>query len=337
MIKVLRPGLMTTVQDLGRTGYQKYGVITSGAMDPLAHRIANLLVGNSGNEAALEITLVGPAIQFEEDTLIAITGADLSPTIDGEQVRAWRPVLVKRGACLDFKYAQKGCRAYLAIAGGIDIPIVMGSQSTYLRAKVGGYKGRALKAGDRLSVGSSSALSKQTLKQLAFQCGNKPFAESRWAASENLYPSLEKRRSVRAMKGLQFHWFQTASQTGFFENPFYVTSESDRMGYRLKGPALQLKQAKDMISEAINIGSIQVPPDGNPIILLADRQSIGGYPKIGQIASIDLPLVAQTKPGEQISFTEISLEKAQELYVEMEVSIEQLTQGIYLKMTQEGA
>lgn len=333
MINVLRPGLMTTVQDLGRPGYQKYGVITSGAMDPLALRIANLLVGNTENAAALEITLAGPSIQFEEDALIAITGGDLSPTADGTQVRAWRPVLVKKGTLLDFKYAKKGCRAYLAVAGGIDVPIVMGSKSTYLRAAVGGYRGRALKAGDSLSFGPYSALSKNMMELLSVQ--NKPFAESSWAAAESLYPSLENDKPVRTMKGPQFHWFQPASQTVFFEKPFSVTTESDRMGYRLKGSALQLKERKEMISEAINIGSVQVPPDGNPIILLADRQSVGGYPKIGQIATIDLTLVAQKKPGETISFEEISLEQAQELYLEMRASVEQLKQGIYLKIIRE--
>ncbi|MFS0644368.1 biotin-dependent carboxyltransferase family protein [Siminovitchia sp. 179-K 8D1 HS] len=335
MIKVLRPGLMTTVQDLGRTGYQKYGVITSGAMDSLAHRIANLLVGNNETEAALEITLIGPAIQFEEDALIAITGGDLSPAVDGKQVRSWRPVFVKKGTRLDFKYAVKGCRAYLAVAGGIDVPIVMGSKSTYLRAAVGGYKGRALQAGDSLLFGPCSTISKKIMEHLSGQCQNKPFAESSWAAAEGLYPSLENHKPIRTMKGPQFYWFQTASQADLFEKPFSVTTESDRMGYRLKGPSLHLKETKEMVSEAINTGSIQVPPDGNPIILLADRQSVGGYPKIGQIASADLPLIAQTKPGETISFEEISLEEAQELSLEMETSIEQLKQGIHLKITQE--
>ncbi|WP_144460637.1 biotin-dependent carboxyltransferase family protein [Siminovitchia fortis] len=332
MIQILKSGLLDTIQDLGRTGYQKYGIIVSGAMDKLAHRLANLLVGNPENEAALEMTLMGPKIQFETDALISICGGDLQPSISGNPVPMWRPVFVKKGAKLDFRYAKKGCRAYLAAAGGFDIPTVMGSKSTYLRARLGGYHGRALKAGDRVPFGLPSEVSEKINTGLA---GSRYFTPSSWSVADDVYPAMEEPMAIRTIKGPQFDWFDEKSQIDFYQKEYEVTAQSDRMGYRLEGRPLNLKQQRDMISDAINFGTIQVPPDGKPIILMADRQSVGGYPKIGQIASVDLPVVAQAKPGERISFTEITSEEAQVLYIEREKLIEQVKQGILLKMKQE--
>ncbi|MBD8004335.1 5-oxoprolinase subunit C family protein [Bacillus norwichensis] len=335
MIRILKSGLLDTIQDLGRIGYQKYGVIVSGAMDSFSHRLANVLVGNLEKEAALEMTLSGPEMLFETDALIAICGGHLSPVINGESVPMWRPVLIKKGTKLQFGYAQKGCRAYLAVAGGFDVPPVMGSKSTYLRASLGGYQGRSLQTNDTLLFGKPSEASEKLIAGLSAGHNDRSFITGSWCIAEDMYLYRKHPAAIRVLKGAQFDWFDNNSQLEFYQKEFKVSSQSDRMGYRLEGPSLALEQSKDMISDAINFGSIQVPPDGRPIVLMADRQSVGGYPKIGQIASVDLPSVAQTKPGEIISFTEITTEKAQALYIEREKLIAQVKLGISLKLNRE--
>ncbi|WP_272466534.1 biotin-dependent carboxyltransferase family protein [Terrihalobacillus insolitus] len=332
MISLTKPGLLTSVQDLGRYGFQKYGVITSGVMDQLAHRTSNLLVGNEENEATIELTLLGPVIDFEEDKLISICGGNLSPSINGEPVRLWRPILVKEGSQLRFGQCISGCRAYLAIAGGIGVPNVMDSKSTYLRAGLGGFKGRALNVGDKLETKHINDVSARMIDELSKCSGDENFAETDWSVASDLFPSYEKIPSIRVMKGRQYHLFSKESQDTFFSQPFEITPQSDRMGYRLKGPSLSLEEASEMLSEAVNFGTIQVPSDGNPIVLLADRQTTGGYPKIGQIATVDLPLMAQLKPGDLVRFVEVSHEEAQHLYLEREMKIQQLKQGILLKL-----
>lgn len=331
MLTVIKPGLLTSVQDLGRFGYQKYGVIASGVMDQLAHRLSNILVGNEEKETTLEITLLGPVIQFEKDALIAICGGDLSPSINGIPVRMWRPIFIKKGSKLTFGPAIAGTRSYLAVAGGFDIPEVMESKSTYLRAGLGGFHGRGLIAGDTIHFNSPGEFSQQKLEYLSEQVGDQPFAEMEWSVSSELIPLHRRDPSIRVIRGRQFDLFSEDSKTKLFNDPFMVTPQSDRMGYRLKGPFLQLEKPEEMISEAVSFGTIQVPSEGNPIILLADRQTTGGYPKIGQIATVDLPLIVQAKPGDHIRFKEISHEEAQILYLQREVNINKLKQGILLK------
>lgn len=329
-MKIIRPGLLTSIQDLGRQGVQKYGVIVSGAMDPFALRIANLLVGNEEGQAALEITLMGPSIEIEEDTLIAITGANLSPTINGVSVPLWRPIYIKQGSTLQFGTPVSGCRAYLAVAGGFDTPDVLGSKATYLRAGIGGFQGRALKNGDALT---HSTLSKQAIertKLLSERIGDDPFVTTDWCVSHSILPAYKRNPVLRVIPGCEFHEFAPESREHFYASRFQVTPQSDRMGYRLQGPTLALAQPLELISEAVSTGTIQVPPEGNPIVLLADRQTIGGYPRIGQIATVDLPVIAQVKPGESIQFLEISLEEAQQQYLLRERDILQLKQGMTL-------
>jgi antagonist of KipI len=331
MIKVLKPGLLSSIQDLGRTGYQKFGVIASGAMDPFSHRMANLLAGNEENDPSLEITMMGPALTFEEDTLISICGGDLSPSIDGQPIRTWRSVFVKKGSELKFGGCQKGCRAYLAAAGGFAVPEVMNSKSTYLRAGLGGYKGRALKSGDVLETGKPSLQSLKMTEYLSKQLLDKTFVENDWGIASKLIPETAGNPEIRVTRGRQFDLFSHESRVQLFNHAFEVTAQSDRMGYRLKGPALALSEHAEQISEAVNFGSIQVPPDGNPIVLLADRQTTGGYPKIGQVAAVDLPLLAQAKPGDALRFAEISNEQAQQLLIKREMRLKELKQGIFLK------
>ncbi|WP_285842880.1 biotin-dependent carboxyltransferase family protein [Metabacillus litoralis] len=333
-ITTLRSGLLTTIQDLGRYGYQKYGVIVSGAMDSYSLRIANLLVGNSEGEAALEITLMGPTLLFEKDMLIAITGGDLSPTIEGASVPLWRPVFVKKGSKLQFGLQKSGCRAYLAVAGGFAVNEIMKSKSTYLRAEIGGYQGRAIQEGDILEVNSMSEGAFSQIEKLKNKQNKRPFQPANWSVRWNEFLPLIKNPNIRVLQGAQYEKFTSHSKEQFFTQSFRVSPQSDRMGYRLSGPAIELEEKLEMLSEAVAHGTIQIPPDGNPIILLADRQTTGGYPKIGQVATVDLPVIAQVMPGQSISFTEITLEDAERLYLEKEKNLRQLAVSITYKLKQ---
>lgn len=330
---VIRPGLLSSIQDQGRYGFQKYGVIVSGAMDSYALRVANILVGNKENEGVLEMTLMGPTLRLEQDMLIAITGGDMVPTINEVPVPMWRPVYVKQGSVLVFKGCKPGCRSYLAVAGGYDIPAVMGSKSTYLRAGIGGLEGRALLAGDVLSLqNSQSAQSCRLIKQLASELLGREFAATDWYAPKTYILDSSPSTTVRVTYGSQYEYFSPESKEQFFNQPFRVTPQSDRMGYRLAGPELTLREPLEMISEAVVLGTVQVPPDGNPIILLADRQTAGGYPKIAQVAAVDVAVIAQSRPGAQIRFQAISLQEAEQLHLEREEYLRQLRQAIALRL-----
>jgi antagonist of KipI len=335
-VRVIRPGLLTSVQDAGRYGFQKHGVIVSGAMDPFAQRIANLLVGNEGTVATLEMTLKGPTLEFQEDALISLCGGNLSPTVGGVSVPLWKPIYMKKGSVLDFGHCRSGTRAYLAIAGGWSVPTVMDSRSTYLRAGIGGYLGRGLQAGDELADGEPTRLGVLIANRLSNQSDVTAFAAADWGVTHELIPSYSGEPTIRAMRGNQFDWFTAESRHSFFTEPYRVTPQSDRMGYRLDGPLLELTEQTELISEAVAFGTVQVPSEGKPIVLLADRQTTGGYPKIAQIATVDLPLMAQTKPGDFIRFTEISREEAEWLLLVRESEIRQLKTGIMLKYTKEG-
>lgn len=331
MITILKPGLLTTIQDSGRYGYQRYGVVASGVMDPFAHRVANILVGNEENSPVLEMTIVGPVLKFEQDTLISICGGDLAPTVNGRPIENWKPVLIKSGSVLRFGNCKSGCRAYLAAAGGFKIPEVMESKSTYLRAGIGGYQGRALKMGDRLFTEAFGELSSRIMLALHESGSMDGVVRANWRINwESFY---QRTSCIRVIKGRHFHLFTTKSQESFYQERFIVTTYSDRMGYRLRGPNLELKNQVEMISEAVCFGTIQVPADGNPILLLADRQTTGGYPKIGEVASVDLSALAQVKPGDSLRFREISCKDAQLLLIEREKKIKLLTKGIFLKFS----
>lgn len=317
VFEVIKPGLQTTVQDLGRTGFQRHGIVVSGAMDSYALIMANFLVGNVKNAAGLEITLTGPKLYVKKSCIIAITGADMSPMINREPVPMWTNIRVEKDSIIEFGSLKSGCRAYLAVNGGIDVPVVMGSRSTYLKAKIGGYEGRALKSGDILSTGEDYVVSPSKLK-------------NRRRLSYELIPTYTKEIQLRVMKGPQWDMFKKESQEQFFSSNFLVTNQSDRMGYRLTGTTLELKSAKEHITDPIPLGSIQVPSNGEPIILLADRQTTGGYPKIATIISVDISKVAQAKPGDIIHFTPIEIEESHKLLREENRVIE-LLKFLYLK------
>ena len=325
-LRIRRPGLLTTVQDLGRFGYQQDGIIVSGAMDALALRVANLLVGNPETAACLEITLLGPRICFEADGIIALTGAQLSPTLNDQPVSLNRSVWVAAGTELAFGPAVAGCRAYLAVAGGVAVPPVLGSRSTYLRAGFGGHEGRALQAGDVLPVGAPSAVSERLMQLLA-----RP--EAGWAAAgftagPVLGPRPPYRPVLRAVRGPEYEQFSAESQRAFWQEHFTITPAADRMGYRLQGPPLARLEETELLSSAVTFGTVQVPADGQPIVLGADRQTTGGYPRLAQVISADWPVLAQAVPGQALRFREVSVREAQALYAAQEQAVAGLRRGM---------
>jgi antagonist of KipI len=316
-IVVASPGLLTSVQDLGRVGYQHLGVGPAGAMDPVSHRLANLLVGNPAGAAALEITLAGPTLLFERDALIALCGADLSPDIEGQPVRRWRPTLVRAGALLSFGAPAQGCRCCLAVAGGFQVQEVMRSRSTQLKAGFGGFKGRPLKGGDRLETGPCEDGLYPALRR-RFDRSGQPSLSLDWFPA--WYREIEFLRParLRIIPGPQWPLLTADARRSLLEKSFQVAPNSDRMGLRLSGPRLALERPLEMISSGVAAGTLQLPPDGAPILLMADRQTTGGYPRLGELASVDLATAAQLRSLETVRFTTITLEKAQELLLQRE-------------------
>ncbi|MFD0712012.1 biotin-dependent carboxyltransferase family protein [Paenibacillus sp. GCM10027626] len=325
---VKRPGLLTTVQDLGRYGAQKYGVIVSGAVDRLALRLANLLVGNEENAACLEMTIIGPEIVLEQPVLIAICGADLSPTLDGNPLPRWKTIAAPGGSVLKFGKPQEGCRAYLAVGGGLDVAAEMNSRSTYLRAQIGGFQGRALQEGDRIPLGSASERTARLQRLLTGAAAADSLAVSRWSVAQELIPAYSPQPVLHVTAGQEYELFDQESQYRFFHEPFTVLAQSDRMGYRLQGSGLQLAEPKEMLSSAVTFGTVQVPPDGNPIVLMADHQTTGGYPKIAQVISTDLPLLAQVNLGGKVGFQLLDLREAQQRALAQQAALRTLQLGL---------
>jgi antagonist of KipI len=293
---VVKPGWFTTVQDLGRYGYQQYGVPVGGAMDRRSFIIANRLVGNCDHDAALEITLKGPELLFETDSVIAITGADLTPSVDGTAIPLWTSLLMKAGSALSFGPRRAGARCYVAIAGGIDVPVALGSRSTHISSQTGGVKGRALVQGDVL-------VSRTPLPHTHGTVGR--------GLPERLRPDYSSTATLRMLPGPQCNSFREDALTVLTTNPYHLSSQSDRIGYRLEGPNLAHVGAGEWISDGTAMGALQVPHDGQPILLMADRQTTGGYPKIAVVISADLHLAGQLMPGDMITFRRTTLPEAQ--------------------------
>lgn len=314
-IKIIKGGMLTTIQDLGRYGLQRYGMAVSGAMDSYALLLGNSILANADNEAAIECTLLGPTIYFEQTQLIAVTGADLSPKVDGQPLPMWKPVLIEAGSLLSFGRPNSGCRAYICFRGGLDVPEVLGSRSTDGKGRIGGWQGRALKEQDRIGF-------------------NYPYDREQtqfpWRIDPGLYPDLST-RVIRVMAGPQQHQFESDSLQSFFTEAFTISKNSDRMGYRLQARPLLLKENKELLSTAVTFGSIQVPPDGNPIILMAEHPTTGGYPVIAQVATIDLPLLAQRGPEDSIRFERINLGEAQNLLKQRHIQLIKLKSAIASK------
>lgn len=297
IIHVLHPGLFTTVQDLGRRGYQRFGVSVSGAMDPWALTVGNRLLGNPDRAAGLEITLHGPELLFEQALSIAITGADLSPTSDGLAIPLWTVVTMKAGSRLQFGMRRQGARAYLTVAGGITGPLILGSLSTHVRSGLGGPAGRAVKKWDQFSVGPVAR-------------GAAPFIGR--SLPEPYRPRYSRSPVVRVMPGPQSDHFAVAAVRLLTGSLYRVTPESDRMGYRLEGAELPHRASAEIVSEAVCAGSLQVPPNRQPILLMADCQPTGGYAKLATMISADRSLAAQLAPGDSLSFRMITAQQASE-------------------------
>lgn len=315
----IKPGMLSTFQDMGRIGYQHLGVPTAGPMDRRAHQLANLLVGNPVWQATLEITLTGPTIEFSSACCIAITGADLSPKINDQPAALNRPLILREGDRLSFGTRIRGARAYLAIHGGYQLHSVLNSTSTYLRSAMGGYQGRALKRDDRVEL--NKRLEPSDLSSLA---------QDLWNIRIYLPASVveQPRARIRIIKSNQWMDFTPESCAAMLTETFRISPDSERMGYRLAGPTLSLSTPRQMISEATTFGTIQVPAGGQPIVLMADTQTTGGYPKIAYVASVDLPLLAQMAPGDQVRFQSIKLDEAQKLDAARELAFDKLAQTL---------
>jgi antagonist of KipI len=332
-ITVLKPGMLSTLQDGGRYGFQHLGVPVSGAMDLFSHRIANILADNKTDEATLEITLRGPRLRFERDALIALCGADLSPTIDGVVAPEGKAVRVRGGSVLDFGDSVAGCRAYLAIHGGFDVPVVMGSRSTYDSARIGGLDGRALRRGDVLSLGTAKSSAYPGLaRNLA--ASKRSFAAPKWAVNQHIEKLGRSLQIVRIVAGRHWDAFPGASRDALTAGEFRMTADSNRMGCRLEGPSVIAGGPEEILSEAVTFGTIQIPPSGKPIVLMADRQTIGGYPKIAEVAGVDLHLLAQLRPGDRLRFELVSLAQAQALWLKREQEIITIREAVEKHLTE---
>ncbi|MFK3938343.1 biotin-dependent carboxyltransferase family protein [Alkalihalobacillus sp. NPDC078783] len=326
-IHVMKPGMQTTIQDLGRHGYMNQGVSVTGAMDSKSLRVANLLVGNKEGEACLEMTLTGPSLSFDEDLVMAIAGGGMIPVLNGKRRSLHTPLFVPKGSYLHFEPVRKGCRAYLSVAGGFDVPVQLGSKSTYIRAKIGGFEGRALEKGDVLDLLPMSNRASNLMERLSKDA--KPL---QWRVAHTIESATDEPQLIRVIKGSHFDQFTTESQKLFLEKPFQLSTQSDRMGYRLETEErIELANSFELLSEAVALGTVQLPPSGKPIILLADRQSTGGYPRIAQVMLVDIPKLAQMRPGEWIQFTEVSLQEAEQIYLQSEKELAEIKVAIQLK------
>lgn len=298
-IRILKGGMLTTVQDLGRTGYQSQGFSVAGVMDVRSFKIANLLLDNPENEAVLEFTLIGPTLEFTSATIIAITGGDFQPTINGDPAPMYTAIYMNKGDILKFGSARTGSRGYVAFSSYLDIPVAMGSRCTNMKSSMGGFKGRKLQVGDYMNF----RIKRRYL----------PFFLSR-KLDINEFDQMDA--ELRVVLGPQDDLFSKQGIETFLNSEYTVTSDFDRMGCRLEGPFIAPKETSDIISDGIAFGSIQVPSHGKPIILLADRQTTGGYAKIATVASVDLPKLVQRRTDDKIRFRAITVQEAQKLYLD---------------------
>ena len=307
-----KSGLLTTIQDLGRVGYQSNGFSVSGVMDRRSARIANMLVDNPENEAVLEFMMVGPTIVFTSSTIIAITGADFSPEINGKPAPMYTAIYANKGDVLELKYAKTGIWGYLSVSSKFDIDVVSGSRSTNLKCGIGGFHGRKIRDDDQIWF----RIKKRYI----------PSFLSRTIEPDHFEG---EQKEIRVVPGPQDDFFSKTGLETFFSQEYAVTSESDRMGYRLSGPYIAHEETADIISDGIALGSVQVPSHGNPIVMLADRQTTGGYAKIATIISVDIPQFVQSREGTKILFRAVSVEEAQELYREQEKELDRIREVIH--------
>ncbi len=302
MIRVLEPGALTTVQDLGRSGQLRYGVPPSGPVDRAAFVVANRLVGNGDDAAGLECTILGPRFEVETACALAVTGAEMPLTINGAEAPAWTTLRLKPGDVVKVGVARAGVRAYLAFSGGVDVVPVLGSRSTYLRGRLGGFGGRALRKEDRVGLFPA------------------PLPAPR-RARPRVVTDLSPEPEIRVVLGPQAERFTDEGIRTLLGSDYEMLPQSDRMGARLRGPRIAHARGPDIISDGIALGSIQVPGDGQPIALLVDRQSTGGYTKVATVCSFDIGRLGQVKPGHRLRFRKIELAEAHRLLRESQVAL----------------
>lgn len=319
-VHVVKPGMLSTFQDLGRTGSQHLGVPACGAMDSRSHRFANLLVGNTHDAPTLEVTLMGPTLRFEAACCLAICGADLSPALNGIPVLNHRTLIVHAGDELSFGPRRTGMRAYIAWHGGPALTPVLGSASTDLRGGFGGLEGRGLRAGDHFELNRTLDIAHLDEVQALNQA-------LRLVLPAALVPAVAE-QPIRLIPHPMMRLFDPEAWTRLTQDAFRIHAASDRMGYRLEGPELSLQDRTPLLSEGTSMGTIQVPPDGQPIILMPDRQTTGGYAKIASVASVDLPAIAQCMPGEALHFKSIDLEQAHTLLMHREAAFQRVAEQL---------
>ena len=312
-IRIIKGGMLTTVQDLGRYGYQSQGFSVAGVMDVRSFKIANLLIDNPENEAVLEFTLIGPTLEFTSDTIIAITGGDFTPTINGEPAEMYTAIYMKKGDVLKFGSARTGTRGYIAFSSYLQIPVVMGSRCTNLKSGIGGFKGRKLQDGDYINF----RIKRRYL----------PFFLSRKLTPDDF---SDDRATLRVVLGPQDDMFSKQGMQTFLNEEFTVTSDFDRMGCRLDGPFIASAGTSDIISDGIAYGAVQVPSHGKPIILLSDRQTTGGYPKIGAVIWADIPKLVQRKTDHKIRFEAVTIEEAQEIFHQEILEFDEMRKAIHV-------
>ena len=328
-VTVVRAGFLTSVQDLGRTGFREFGVSTSGALDPFASRVANLLVGNDPGAAGIEVTLGGLQLRFEDERIIAWCGGEFDVQAGSRTLPAGHAYFASAGDELKIRRAKIGCRAWIAMSGGINVPPVLGSRSTDLRAAFGGFEGRALRDGDVVPLvkrPGSSACAKATPDKRMPGTG-----VSSWAAPYHWATPASREPHLRFTRGVDWARFNASTLQRLTSEAFTVSPDSDRMGVRFHGPELKRQDTADLISEAVAPGTIQVPPSGKPILLSGDCQTIGGYPKIAHVITVDLGIAAQLRAGDRVAFSEVSLANAYQLLLERERELERFRIGLNLQ------
>jgi antagonist of KipI len=316
-LRVIAPGMLTTIQDRGRWGWQSRGVPVAGPMDPYSHRLANALVGNDPDAAALEVTLVGPEVEFDDERVAAVAGADFALSVDGRSPPVKVPFAVAAGSVLRFGARRRGARAYLAIAGGIDVAPVLESRSTHLPSATGGCGGRSLRAGDRLPLGKWGPEKR----------GRTPFSTLSPKKGYGPFSLPEDQVTVRILPGPQSDRFASDALEVLQSAPFVVGAASNRMGFRLQGPTLRRHSHAEMLSDATPLGALQVPAAGQPILLMADRQTTGGYPSIATVISADIGLAGQLAPGDSISFVVSTRREALAALIAQEQALMALESG----------
>jgi antagonist of KipI len=317
-IEVQAPGLLTTVQDLGREGFGPMGVSPSGAADALALRIGNRLVGNAEGAATLEMTLLGGAFLFREGGLAALTGSDFGAKLDGTAVPLWASFEVKPGQTLRLGPTRSGARCYLCVQGGIAVKSFLGSASTHLLSGLGGHEGRALRKGDVLKIGDAREAQEKGTRRNASSTEGAPHSNRLRRVAAKALELLAPRKVLRVTPGPQSHWFPKAAQKIFYGSTYRVSEEANRMGLRLEGPAIREGAHGEMISEGVSLGAIQVAAGGLPILLFVEQQTTGGYAKVANVISADFSSLGQLRPRDEIRFELVSFASARKLFIEQE-------------------